>query len=142
MMWLIFSVVSSSALMVIFKLFGRFKVEIFPAIVFNYLTCFVLGNLFLGQDNLFSNPVWNQPWLPRIAVLGFFFISAFYLMGLSTPQCGCGRHFGSGQNECGVARGLQHYFFERARLLVAVDGHGLVAGLCVPDETHQQSIRR
>ena len=89
-MWLIFSVVSSSALMVIFKLFGRFKVEIFPAIVFNYLTCFVLGNLFLGQDNLFSNPVWNQPWLPRIAVLGFFFISAFYLMGLSTRNAGAG----------------------------------------------------
>ncbi len=90
MMWLIFSVVSSSALMVIFKLFGRFKVEIFPAIVFNYLTCFILGNLFLGQDNLFSNPVWNQPWLPRIAVLGFFFISAFYLMGLSTRNAGAG----------------------------------------------------
>lgn len=90
MIWLIFSIVSSSALMVIFKLFGRFKVEIFPAIVINYITCFVLGNLFLGHDNLFSNPIWNEAWLPRIAILGLFFITAFYLMGLSTRNAGAG----------------------------------------------------
>lgn len=90
MVWLLVSILSSSALLLIFKAFGQFKVQLFPAIVVNYIVCFICGNIHLGSHNLFSEPVWNAQWFPKVAVMGFFFISAFYLIGLGTRIAGAG----------------------------------------------------
>jgi drug/metabolite transporter (DMT)-like permease len=89
-MWLIFSILSSAALMVIFKFFARFEIRVFPAIVINYVTCFVLGNLLLGKHNIVSQAVWEQHWFPFVVGMGLLFISAFYLMGLGTGLAGAG----------------------------------------------------
>ncbi|MEY4002645.1 MAG: hypothetical protein RIT07_687 [Bacteroidota bacterium] len=89
-MWLIFSILSSAALMVIFKVFARFEIRVFPSIVVNYITCFVLGNLLLGKQNIVSQAVWEQHWFPFVAGMGLLFISAFYLMGLGTGLAGAG----------------------------------------------------
>ena len=89
-MWLIFSILSSAALMVIFKFFARFEIRVFPAIVVNYVTCFVLGNLLLGKHNIVSQAVWEQHWFPFVVGMGLLFISAFYLMGLGTGLAGAG----------------------------------------------------
>ncbi len=90
MIWLLLSIICSTGLFLTFKYFGKFQVLIFPAIVFNYVTCFICGNIHLGNENLFSTPVWNEPWLPRIAFLGIFFISTFYFTGLGTKMAGAG----------------------------------------------------
>jgi len=90
MIWLLFSILSSTCLFLIFKFFGKFNIHIFPAIVINYITCFILGNIHLGADNLFTHPAWQENWFPKIAFLGIFFISTFYLMGLGTKQAGAG----------------------------------------------------
>ncbi|MEK0421206.1 MAG: hypothetical protein RLZZ161_1057 [Bacteroidota bacterium] len=89
-MWLIYSILSSAALMVIFKFFARFEIRVFPAIVVNYVTCFVLGNLLLGKHNIVSQAVWEQHWFPFVVGMGLLFISAFYLMGLGTWLAGAG----------------------------------------------------
>jgi drug/metabolite transporter (DMT)-like permease len=89
-MWLIFSVLSSAALMVIFKFFARFEIRVFPAIVVNYIACFILGNVLLGKHNIVSQGVWVQHWFPFVAAMGLLFISAFYLMGMGTGLAGAG----------------------------------------------------
>ena len=89
-MWLIFSILSSAALMVIFKFFARFEIRVFPSIVVNYITCFVLGNVLLGKQNIASQVVWEQHWFPFVVGMGLLFISAFYLMGLGTGLAGAG----------------------------------------------------
>lgn len=89
-MWLLFSILSSAALMVIFKFFARFEIRVFPSIVVNYVTCFVLGNLLLGDKNIVAASVWTQHWFPYVVGMGLLFISAFYLMGLGTGLAGAG----------------------------------------------------
>lgn len=89
-MWLIFSILSSAALMVIFKIFARFEIRVFPSIVVNYVTCFVLGNFLLGEKNIVAEVVWMHHWFPFVAGMGLLFISAFYLMGLGTGLAGAG----------------------------------------------------
>jgi drug/metabolite transporter (DMT)-like permease len=89
-MWLISSILSSAALMVIFKFFARFEIRVFPSIVVNYVTCFVLGNVLLGEKNIAAEAVWNQHWFPYVVGMGLLFISAFYLMGLGTGLAGAG----------------------------------------------------
>ena len=88
MMWLLFSIFSSAALMIIFKVFDRFGVRVFPAIVVNYLTCFVVGNLWLGKNNIVATSVWEQDWFPPVVAMGLLFIAAFYLMGFGTGLAG------------------------------------------------------
>lgn len=89
-MWLIFSILSSAALMVILKFFARFEIRVFPPIVVNYVTCFVLGNLLLGDKNIVSVSVCTQHWFPYVLGMGLLFISAFYLVGLGTGLVGAG----------------------------------------------------
>lgn len=88
MMWILFSVLSSTALMVIFKYFARFDVRVFPAIVVNYITCFICGNLILGEYHVVRPEIWQATWFLPMASLGIFFISAFYLMGTATRIAG------------------------------------------------------
>lgn len=88
MMWLLFSILSSAGLMVVFKFFVRYEVRVFPAIVVNYATCFACGNLRLGSDNLFAAPVWTESWFLPVALLGLLFISTFYLTGTATRTAG------------------------------------------------------
>lgn len=88
MIWLFVSILSSAGLMLIFKGFDRLNIRVFPAIAVNYVTCFICGNLLLGDDNLFSKPQWTEPWFINIALLGFLFIGTFYLMGTATRIAG------------------------------------------------------
>jgi drug/metabolite transporter (DMT)-like permease len=88
MIWLFVSILSSAGLMLIFKSFDRWNIRVFPAIAVNYITCFVCGNILLGPDNLFSKPVWTEPWFIPIAALGTLFIGTFYLMGTATRLAG------------------------------------------------------
>ncbi|MFZ4545106.1 MAG: EamA family transporter [Saprospiraceae bacterium] len=80
MLYILLSILCSSALIIIFKLFERFNIDIFQAIVFNYITCVTLAGLSLGH---FPVPidVSSQPWFLFALVLGFCFITGFNAVG-------------------------------------------------------------
>ena len=84
---LLLSIVSSSFIFVIFKLFPRFGINTFQAIVFNYFTAFSCGVILFGnewKDHSLSDASW-----PIYALIsGVLFISLFILMGLSSQKNG------------------------------------------------------
>lgn len=83
---LLFSILSSSLIFVIFRLFPRFGVNTFHAIVFNYFTAFSCGFLLYGSE--LNSRSFSGEW-PLFAVIsGMLFISLFILMGLSSQQNG------------------------------------------------------
>lgn len=79
-MYLLLSVFSSTLIIIIFKLFGRWKIDTFQAIVFNYITCVITGSIVLG-DWVILPEIIEQPYFPYAAALGVFFISGFYTVG-------------------------------------------------------------
>ena len=84
---LILSILCSSIIFVLFKLFPRFGVDTFQAIVFNYFTAFLCGILFFGNE-------WNPQalasgnWPIFVLLAAALFISLFILMGLSSQKNG------------------------------------------------------
>jgi len=81
MLYLILTVVCSVLLGFIFKLFGRYQVDGFQAIVFNYLTCFTCGWLHLGSFPV-KTENFESPWMPYALVLGLIFISGFNMASI------------------------------------------------------------
>lgn len=87
MISLALAILFSSFIFVIFKLFDRFKIDVFQAIVFNYFTAFLCGILLYGNE-------WNPAalkditWFYYAIVAAILFISLFILMGLSSLKNG------------------------------------------------------
>ena len=81
------TIISSTLIFVIFRLFEKYKVDTFQAIVFNYFTAFICG--FLLYSNEFSNKIWIQlDWIPYTFLVSLLFISLFFLMGQSSQKNG------------------------------------------------------
>ena len=90
MIWLFLSILFSTSLFIAFKLFSRFKVDMFSAIILNYLTCFILGNLYLGSAHILkAETIHQQGFIPIIST-GILFIGTFFLMGTATQKVGAG----------------------------------------------------
>ncbi len=87
MIYLLLSVLSSSVIFVIFKLYDRFKVNTLQAIIFNYFFAFSAGIL-IDDQPLQLERIPAQPWFPGTVILGFLFIAVFYLAALTTQRSG------------------------------------------------------
>lgn len=83
MITLLLSITSSTLIFVIFKLFQRFKVDTFQAIVVNYFTASILGfSLYGGQ---WTDKAWEESgWMWAAALCSLLFISLFLVMGKSS----------------------------------------------------------
>jgi len=83
MIALTFSVISSSLIFVLFKLFDRFKIDTFQAIVFNYVTAFIIGVSLYGNE-------WNPEalnesgWMIYAVISALLFIGLFFIMARSS----------------------------------------------------------
>lgn len=86
--YLLFSVALSSGIFMVFKAVGRLKLELFPVVVINYLTCFLLGNLLLGSDHVLNSEIIQLPGFFPTASMGLIFVGTFVLMGHSTHRAG------------------------------------------------------
>ncbi len=89
MIYLILSVITSTLLVVILKLFNKFSIDTFQAIVVNYWVCTFTGGCiehYFTFSN-FTNAASHQ-WLALAAVLGIFFIVLFNLMGWTAQTLG------------------------------------------------------
>ncbi|MCE2822820.1 MAG: hypothetical protein LW693_10395 [Saprospiraceae bacterium] len=87
MSFLFIAIVCSVLLGFIFKLFLRFKVDTFQAIVFNYFTCLTCGWLHMGRFPV-ERSTFDTPWFPYALFLGFIFISGFYTSALTVRYFG------------------------------------------------------
>jgi drug/metabolite transporter (DMT)-like permease len=87
MFYLFLAVFCSVLLGFIFKLFVRFGVDSFQAIIFNYMTCFCCGWLHLGRFPITSGD-FSTPWMPYALVLGVIFISGFNMTALTVRYFG------------------------------------------------------
>ena len=87
MLYLFLSILCSVLLGFIFKLFVKYKVDIFQAIVFNYFICFCCGWLHLGSFPVHTNS-FNSPWMPYAMLLGLVFVSGFNTSALTVKYFG------------------------------------------------------
>lgn len=84
---LILCVVLNALIGVIFKLYGRYNIQVFQAIVVNYLTCVATAGVVMGKIPIPSD-LFSKIWFPYALGLGIVFILTFNLMALTV------RHFG------------------------------------------------
>jgi len=86
---LLLSILSSSAIYIAFKLFGKYKITTLNALIVNYFTAFILG-LSL-QDQLSIGELLETPqkdWFYGSMALGVMFILVFSLMVITTQKGG------------------------------------------------------
>ncbi len=87
-MWdLLFCIVLSSLLFVIFKLFKVYRVQTMYAIIVNYAVACAVGFLFFDGDVSILQVV-NKPWLPYTMALGLLFILVFNVTAKTAQQLG------------------------------------------------------
>jgi drug/metabolite transporter (DMT)-like permease len=81
------AIISSALVLVLFKLFPRFHINTFQAIVFNYFTAFTCGVLLFSSE-WDSKAIGTGDWPFFAVVVGFLLISLFNMIGKSTQNNG------------------------------------------------------
>ncbi|MCW3087020.1 MAG: hypothetical protein JWQ78_406 [Sediminibacterium sp.] len=87
MFYLIGSIVLTSYLTLAFKVCEQYKVNIFQAIVFNYITCVITGSIVNGSFPVDAEAV-STPWFRWACVMGVLFVSIFNIIGLTAQRLG------------------------------------------------------
>ncbi len=85
MIYLLLCILSSSLLMVIFKIVGRRKLDNYFVIVINYFVASIFGFSIGGFP---STAIFSAAWLPFAGIIGVLFILIFLVMALSTQRSG------------------------------------------------------
>jgi drug/metabolite transporter (DMT)-like permease len=78
MIYLILSVLCTASFVLLFKLFERYHIHVFQAIVFNYWVATFCGLLFIPEYPF--SKIFHAQWLWFAFVLGFSFITVFNLV--------------------------------------------------------------
>lgn len=87
-MWiLILCIVVNSLIVILFKEFSRYNIEIFPTIVVNYFVSVITAGLYLGSTPIPHN-LFELVWFPYAIVLGILFIICFNVIGISVQKTG------------------------------------------------------
>ncbi len=87
MIYLVLSILISSLLFVVFKLFDVFKINTLQAIVVNYAIALSFG-LVTSNTSVSIIEIPKQPWFLGAFCLGFLFISIFNIMGITAQRNG------------------------------------------------------
>jgi drug/metabolite transporter (DMT)-like permease len=86
-LYLLLSVFFSAFITVAFKYFSRYKVNLFQAIIINYLVC--IGTAIVVNKGIYvPNDIVQRPWFIWAIVMGCFFISFFNIMGITANTVG------------------------------------------------------
>lgn len=88
MIFLLLSIFASTITVSFFKIFEKVGVNTLQAIIFNYLTCAILGNLIDSEQAVITTTFYNQEWFKYTLLLGFLFISIFFAIGQTTQKMG------------------------------------------------------
>ena len=76
MLYILLSIICSSILVLLFRVFQNHKVDTFQAIYFNYFTCVASAWISLGEFPIPSD-LTSKNWFPYALILGFVFITGF-----------------------------------------------------------------
>ncbi len=87
MLDLALSILCSSLIFVVFKLYPRFRIQTLYAIIFNYITACAVGFLLMEQQVDLAE-VASKSWFPVTLALGILFIVIFNLMALTSQELG------------------------------------------------------
>lgn len=87
MIYLLLSILSSSIIFVIFKLYERFEINILQALAVNYIIACSVG-LLIDQRLPDVCTIVEAGWFPGSVFLGALFIGVFYLTVLTTQKSG------------------------------------------------------
>ncbi|WGF92594.1 EamA/RhaT family transporter [Aequorivita marisscotiae] len=87
MIALALSILSSTMIFVVFKLFSKFKINTLHGIVFNYVTACICGIVFQKNTVAFAE-IPSYTWFPFALILGALFITVFNLMAVTTQRSG------------------------------------------------------
>ena len=85
MIYLILSILSFTAIVLIFKLFDKYKVHTFHTIVYNYIVAAILG-FYIAGGNFSITQITQKNWFPNAIIIGILFISLFYLVALTAQK--------------------------------------------------------
>jgi drug/metabolite transporter (DMT)-like permease len=85
MIYIILNIVASVLLLGIFKLFDKFKINSFHAIIVNYFAASVTGLIF-SKNSFDINQLLDSKWIYVSIPLGFLLISIFHLISLTTRK--------------------------------------------------------
>ena len=87
MIYLLLSILSSTAIFVVFKLLKSYNINTLQAIVVNYFTACIIGSL-LYKGDIKPAEIIQTNWFIAAIVLGFLFISIFNVMALTAQKNG------------------------------------------------------
>jgi drug/metabolite transporter (DMT)-like permease len=88
MILLLLSIVCSTAIYALFKLFGKFGINTLQAIVINYYVAAGFGLWYVGDFSANIQEMSTALWLPWAVLVGALFICLFYIMALVSQQFG------------------------------------------------------
>ena len=87
MLYLIGSIILTSYLTLAFKVCERYRISIFQAIIFNYITCVITGTVVNGSFPVTAAAL-QTPWFQWAGVMGILFVSIFNVVGITTQKAG------------------------------------------------------
>lgn len=86
-MYLVFSILASTLIFIVFKLFQRFKIDTTQAIVVNYFIACIVG--LIAYDSPISiSEIISSKWFLGAVFLGVLFISIFIVMAITVQKNG------------------------------------------------------
>ena len=89
MIYLLLSILCTTGLILMFKIFEQRNIPVFQAIVYNYLSATICALIFLpDKSQLLTGAVFSSAWLPLSLVLGSMFIFVFNLTSRATVRYG------------------------------------------------------
>jgi len=87
LIYLALSILSSTGIFVLFKLFNKYNINTLQAIVVNYITACICG-LLLFEGDIVPSEIIHTTWFYGAFGLGFLFISIFNVMALTAQKNG------------------------------------------------------
>ena len=81
------SVLFSTGLIVIFKYFGIYKIDVLKAIFVNYIVAFFMG-FFFAERQIPISEIYLEPWFSGALFLGALFVSIFFVMAMTAQKNG------------------------------------------------------
>ncbi|NNE31375.1 MAG: EamA family transporter [Winogradskyella sp.] len=87
MIYLLLSIISSTGIFVLFKLFNKYRIDTMQAIIVNYFFACLVGIL-LYDGNIETQEIIQSNWFYATIGLGFLFITIFNVMALTAQKNG------------------------------------------------------
>ena len=87
MIFLLFSILSSTAIAIIFKILDKSRIKLFPVIVLNYFTATLFG-IILNKTDFNITEIIHNNWIYSGLLIGILLIAGFYLIGYATQKIG------------------------------------------------------